>query len=289
MERMVRVFKVWVVLWLVLGVVRGLAFEGGGARNGAFQVYLLEFPELASTALGRINEFRGKAEEHLAREDLPGAVREALSVLALQPPLRPDERLSAAAAAHARDMLERAYFSHVSPDGLSPLDRTLAAGYPAVFVGEALAALVFERPVSPERALEVLLKELTGDALSMGSAEGAPLVFPFYRHAGAALAAGTLSFEGREYYAYVLVIVLGLPEGLVPADETRGFLLGRLPVEGGEPVVLRSVSSERGIPLTTLADGSFFASGLPPDLYVLNTGEASRLVYVSPGELIVVE
>jgi hypothetical protein len=45
-------------------------------------------------------------------------------------PLRLDPRLSAAAHAHASDMLRRTYYDHRSPEGESPRDRALAAGYP---------------------------------------------------------------------------------------------------------------------------------------------------------------
>jgi len=44
-------------------------------------------------------------------------------------PVRADERLAQAAAAHSADMASRAYFSHTSLDGSSPWDRTRRAGY----------------------------------------------------------------------------------------------------------------------------------------------------------------
>lgn len=43
--------------------------------------------------------------------------------------LRMDPRLSKAAQAHSRDMVRRRYFSHTSPDGLSPAQRVRATGY----------------------------------------------------------------------------------------------------------------------------------------------------------------
>ncbi|WP_181871549.1 CAP domain-containing protein [Sphaerisporangium album] len=44
-------------------------------------------------------------------------------------PLRLDPRLARAARAHSRDMAERGYFGHTSPDGASPWDRMARAGY----------------------------------------------------------------------------------------------------------------------------------------------------------------
>lgn len=53
--------------------------------------------------------------------------------------LKPDEKLRAAARAHARDMLAKGYFSHLSPQGEDVADRVTAAGAVATVVGENLA------------------------------------------------------------------------------------------------------------------------------------------------------
>lgn len=44
------------------------------------------------------------------------------------PPLAWDARVAGVAGAHSRDMVERGYFSHVSPEGHDPFDRLAAAG-----------------------------------------------------------------------------------------------------------------------------------------------------------------
>ncbi|MBX6424255.1 CAP domain-containing protein [Thermosulfurimonas sp. F29] len=242
-----------IVLLLILAPVPVRAGGVASGHNGTFQVYLLEFPELASAALERINEFRGRAEEYLAREDLPPAVREALSVLALQPPLSWSEALAEAAAEHARDMLERGYFSHVSPEGFGPMERVLSAGYPAAFVGESLAVMVFEQSVTPERALDILVKSLEEDALAMRSAEGAPLVFPFYRAAGAAMVAGILMFDGRPYYAYILDVFFALSDEGIP-----GVLIARAPLESLQEATLEIFPYGPAFELPIFPDGSFF-------------------------------
>ena len=55
------------------------------------------------------------------------------------PALSRDSRLGAAARAHSADMAARDYFSHVTPEGLSPSDRALAVGFPGG-AGENIAA-----------------------------------------------------------------------------------------------------------------------------------------------------
>ncbi len=54
-------------------------------------------------------------------------------------PLVADPGLTAAARAHARDMFERGYFSHVTPEGLTPSGRLDRAGIPYDVMGENLA------------------------------------------------------------------------------------------------------------------------------------------------------
>ncbi|MBB6099024.1 uncharacterized protein YkwD [Deinobacterium chartae] len=56
------------------------------------------------------------------------------------PPLEWNATLARAAAAHARDMAEKGYFAHESPDGKTPFDRIRTAGYRFMSAGENLAA-----------------------------------------------------------------------------------------------------------------------------------------------------
>lgn len=50
-----------------------------------------------------------------------------------------DEETARVGRAHAKDMLERGYFSHYTPEGLSPFDRLEEAGILYQFAGENLA------------------------------------------------------------------------------------------------------------------------------------------------------
>ena len=71
------------------------------------------------------------------------AMVDALNAYRLQnglKPLRYSKRLEAAANAHVRDLWERSFFAHVNPDGLTPGDRALEAGFCHEYVGENLAA-----------------------------------------------------------------------------------------------------------------------------------------------------
>ncbi|MGH9407316.1 MAG: CAP domain-containing protein [Terriglobia bacterium] len=54
-------------------------------------------------------------------------------------PLRWDARLAEAALAHSRDMAARHYFSHIDPNGNSPVERVTKAGVPWRALGENIA------------------------------------------------------------------------------------------------------------------------------------------------------
>jgi uncharacterized protein YkwD len=58
------------------------------------------------------------------------------------PPVAPltwNAQLAAAATEHARDMYVNNYFSHISPQGTSPIQRAIQAGYTGMYVGENIA------------------------------------------------------------------------------------------------------------------------------------------------------
>lgn len=56
------------------------------------------------------------------------------------PALRFNSALQQAARAHSDDMAKRDYFDHTDPDGVDPITRAIAAGYPSEYVGENVAA-----------------------------------------------------------------------------------------------------------------------------------------------------
>lgn len=54
-------------------------------------------------------------------------------------PLTWNDTLAQAAAAYALDMYTRNFFSHISPEGTSPIQRAQATGYSGKYVGENIA------------------------------------------------------------------------------------------------------------------------------------------------------
>jgi len=50
-----------------------------------------------------------------------------------------NDTLARAAGAHATDMYDNDYFSHIAPDGSSPIQRAMQAGYAGDYIGENIA------------------------------------------------------------------------------------------------------------------------------------------------------
>lgn len=79
---------------------------------------------------GSQNAVIGTVEYLALHEDSVARLVNTARAEAGLPPLRQDDRLRAAARAHSKDMAVRDFCAHVTPDGVTPLDRMLAAGCP---------------------------------------------------------------------------------------------------------------------------------------------------------------
>jgi uncharacterized protein YkwD len=95
----------------------GSTSGGGGGGSGTGQAAACMAQISPEQALEKINAARAVARQ--CGDTAFGAA----------PALRWNDKLAAAAAAHSADMAARNYFSHTNLDGLTPADRTQAAGY----------------------------------------------------------------------------------------------------------------------------------------------------------------
>ncbi len=182
-------------------------------------------------------------------------IRENLSTLEL------NEDLTKMAEEHIKEMVENGYIGHESEVGDTLEQRAEYFGYNGIFNGESIFVFCFENFVPFKKAKEILWSEIVKDALYGISAEGAPLVFPFYRDLGVALGAGQITLDETTYNAYILCIEFGVPESV------SGYILGRiyehtpLPEYGVSNVEIKGIqysfyySSHMG---NIFLDGSFF-------------------------------
>lgn len=108
----------------------------GGALNETI-TFLTVKPESTETINLRGNVLNGVVD--------PQAEQEMFALVAIErkkaglAPLLFDDTLRDLARLHSQDMLIRGYFSHYTPEGLSPFDRMSAAGIIYAYAGENLA------------------------------------------------------------------------------------------------------------------------------------------------------
>ena len=87
-------------------------------------------------AAGRSREYSDPADMRRRMLDRVNSERRRQGL----PRLAPSGALDRVAQAHAEDMLERSYYGHKSPDGLTVRERALRGGYRLRFVGENIAS-----------------------------------------------------------------------------------------------------------------------------------------------------
>lgn len=141
------------------------------------------------------------------------------------PPLEWNEQLALAATCHVQDMLDRVYYSHVSPEGVGPEQRIRSAFYDPIFYGESLGGVAFTKVISAEKAAHIIYEGLLMDALCQGS-EGAPLLDPLLRDIGLCLGGGQLLLEDSWYNVYILTCDLGRMHE--PVSDGQGILWGHV-------------------------------------------------------------
>lgn len=141
------------------------------------------------------------------------------------PPLEWNEQLALAATCHVQDMLDRVYYSHVSPEGVGPEQRIRSASYDPIFYGESLGGVAFTKVISAEKAAHIIYEGLLMDALCQGS-EGTPLLDPLLRDIGLSLGGGQLLLEDSWYNVYILTCDLGRMQE--PVSDGQGILWGHV-------------------------------------------------------------
>lgn len=108
----------------------------GGALNGTLNFLTVE-PKSDETIELHYKVLNGtvdaKAEQQMFQMVNQQRVAAGLA------PLIFDNKLRAVARAHSNDMFKRGYFSHYTPEGLSPFDRMQKAGITYQYAGENLA------------------------------------------------------------------------------------------------------------------------------------------------------
>ena len=125
--------------------------------------------------------------------------------------------LEKASIAMCEDMLAKGYLSTVSPDGVTPMDRILAEGYPAGPVWADFGVLAFDFYLDVQEGASAIFDQMMKETMlsqtpKTGMAELVPsLLYPWLPDAGAAVCGGYFEVDGYVFYVYVLTVIFSRP------------------------------------------------------------------------------
>jgi len=199
-------------------------------------------------------------------------------------PLAMNPTLHLSALGHSRDMLDRDYFAHVSPEGLSPFDRMQNAGYLFVHAGENLAWRGTTGTLDPVRTVETQHRDLFVDEGIDGRGHRVTMLNPNLREVGIAIVRG--SFTDETGMVYTDSIMQTQDFGATPFGST--FVLGVVyhdnnannQYDAGEGVSGTSVSLEDVSKTTNEAGGYSFEVGSPGTYTLSFSNRRERVVVV---------
>ncbi len=132
------------------------------------------------------------------------------------PPLAPNDLLAASAQAHLQDMVQRIYYSTITPEGLEPWDRALAAGYVPLAVTENLGLLEVVTFVDGMEAAWTVFRQWLITDITAARSEDRKIFAEWATDVGTAFEPVTVSVDGVLVNAYVAVCDLALPEVFHP-------------------------------------------------------------------------
>lgn len=170
------------------------------------------------------------------------------------PPLAWNGQLRTASAAHGRDMFDRSYYGHHTPEGWYYDGRVAAAGYPATYVGGSIGGLFFSNYISLDEAIGYLLDSMLYDELSGNTAVQRNIFSADLTEVGIAFFAETGNPTGdkRNPYAYVVVATFAAPL------EPRAWLIGSFDAAGRPAIKHLSEGLWRYVPTDAyIAPGLF--------------------------------
>ncbi len=174
---------------------------GGGTTGGGTSSVVTDLTVLEQLALERVNRARLRPAAEAARfgidlnEGLPAGTISARSkqAVAVNP------MLTAAARAHAQDMLQRNYFEHNAPEGTTPFDRMRAAGYLFRSAGENLAWSGTTGTLDPVQTVENEHRDLFVDTDIPDRGHRVVMLIDNFKEAGVGVRRGNFTFNAVTY------------------------------------------------------------------------------------------
>jgi len=174
------------------GSSQTLPNQSGGSAHSA----------LEQLALERVNRARLLPAAEATRfgialdEGIPGQLNAAP-----RQPLALNQLLTEAARLHSTDMLNRDYFAHDTPEGLTPFQRMTQAGYAWITAGENLAWRGTTGQIDEPAFVEAQHADLFVDTGIAGRGHRVTMLTAGFREIGIAIVSGTFHYQGTDFKA----------------------------------------------------------------------------------------
>lgn len=182
--------------------IPGLDTMGTGTLDNVVGTAAVSASVLEQLSLERINRarLRPAQEASLFGISLDEGVTGQIDAAPKQP-VAMNATLRGVAQGHAQDMLDRDYFDHVSPDGVTPFERISSAGYLFTAAGENLAWRGSTGPLDAVNTVEVQHEELFVDSGVPGRGHRVTMLNALFREVGIAVVEGSFSrpADGTEF------------------------------------------------------------------------------------------
>ncbi|MBN2559730.1 MAG: hypothetical protein JXQ75_02205 [Phycisphaerae bacterium] len=256
---------------------------GGGSGNvtGGSATLSVSASLLEQLSLERINRARLKPGSEAAAagiaidEGIPGQLDTTP-----KPPVALNDELNQSAETHSQDMLDRDYFEHNAPEGVTPFDRMNAAGYVFTAAGENLAWRGTTGPLDEAATVEGQHEDLFVDAGISGRGHRVTMLNDRFREVGIGIVRGNYTQNGTTFDSIMQTQDYGLSVsdntfvlGVVYNDANNNNLYDYGEGVSSATVTLASVSK------TTNAGGGYSFEVLQAGTYTLRfaTGQTQLL------------
>lgn len=242
---------------------------------------------LEQLSLERINRARLRPAQEAARfnialdEGVPGQINATP-----KQPVALNAALNSAARGHSQDMLDRNYFAHDTPEGVSPFTRMTNAGFTFITAGENLAWRGTQAALVETQKVDEQHQDLFVDAGIVGRGHRVTMLNDAFKEVGIGILRGPFTDSGTTFDS----IMQTQDYGTSPNSPT--FVLGVVygdangngQYDAGEGVANAAVSLD-GVAKTANAGGGYSFAVSQTGAYELRfSGGQSYTVNVAPGQ-----
>ncbi len=166
------------------------------------------------------------------------------------PPLAWNPQLFDSSMAHNQDMIKHLYYSYVSRDGSTYMDRIERAGYSAQIAGETLGIVSFEYYIEPVEAANLIFRNMLKDEIDPLSRVERNILNPDVTEIGISFSATPFEFPQMSLLNVYLVVI-----DFAKPIENHSYVIGNFYEENDSGIHPIQDLKELGLVIRFLPEG----------------------------------